>query len=336
MVNPVLVEITRGPLVESVHRGSVAIARPSGKRVLAIGDVQTPIFPRSAIKAFQAIPFLETGAADRFGFGAEEIALACASHSGSDRHVATAARVIERIGLSPSALGCGAHDPLGPAAQRALIRRSMEPGSLHNNCSGKHAAMIATAIHGREPIDSYLEIKHPVQQRIAGVLAEFAGEGFDPARVGIDGCSAPNWAMPLGALASAFAQFVTGQGAAAGHREACERILAACWAEPELVAGVGRLDTKLMSALPGQVFVKTGAEGVYCGGVPSLGVGFALKIDDGGKRGAEATVSALVARLVPAASVFGTSEPVTNWRGTAVGMIRIAPALSDALAAMRV
>ncbi|MGH6814781.1 MAG: asparaginase, partial [Hyphomicrobiaceae bacterium] len=330
MSNPILIELTRGCLVESVHRGAVAVMRPSGEPVLALGPTDRPIFPRSAIKALQCLPPIETGAADRFGFGAAEIALACASHSGTDRHVAVAASMLERADLTAEALGCGAHMPLGEAAAQRLILGGRPPTALHNNCSGKHAGMLATAVHLGEPPDGYWKPEHPVQQRILNVLQEFTGQALGADVCSIDGCSAPNWAIPLRDLARAFACFVTGEGPAAPHRAAAERIVHACWQEPELVAGQGRLDTRLMTRSPGEVFVKTGAEGVYCGALPRLGLGLAIKIDDGAKRAAEAVLIEILRRLVP-----GTTEPaggvLSNWHGLAVGEMRAAPALAAGL-----
>jgi L-asparaginase II len=331
MSNPVLVELTRGRLVESVHTGAIALARPNGEMVAQAGDVDRPIFPRSAVKALQAIPLIESGAADRFGFGDRELALACASHSGTSEHAELASTMLARAGRSADDLACGAHDPMHDASAKALFKSGQRPTALHNNCSGKHAGMVATCAHCGEPIAGYLDVRHPHQQRIARVFHDFCGDGFDAKRFGIDGCSAPNWAIPLRHLARAFAVFTTGDGLSSDRRRVTQRITQACLREPMMVAGPGRLDTTAMTALAGRVFMKTGAEGVYCGAIPDLALGFAVKIDDGNKRASEAIVEALVGRLLPAAPALGAIGPIRNWVGTEVGQTRVASILMRAL-----
>jgi L-asparaginase II len=336
MANPVLVELTRGPLVESVHTGALALAKTSGELALAVGDVDRPIFPRSAIKAFQCLPLVETGAADRFGFGDAEIALACASHSGTERHVAVAAAMLERAGLDRSALGCGVHSPRNNAAERELWRTGTKPSALHNNCSGKHSGMLATAVHLGEPTAGYWRPDHPVQLRVRSTLEEFVGSSLGEEVRGIDGCSAPNWAIPLASLARAFACFVTGEGAGATHRSAAQRIAKACWSQPELVGGPGRLDTIVMGRWPGQIFMKTGAEGVYCGALPGHGLGFAVKIDDGAGRASEVVVLRLIERLVPGAAELDHERTLKNWRGLEVGERRASATLARALDGLKI
>jgi L-asparaginase II len=336
MVNPILIEATRGALVESWHRGAIAIAAPSGALALQLGDVERPVYPRSAVKALQTLPLVETGAADHFGFGPAEIALACGSHTGSEKHASLAAAMLVRAGLATDDLHCGAHAPLGAAAAAALIAEGVTPTQLHNNCSGKHAGMLATALHLREPTAGYWEPSHPVQQRIRRTLEEISGVPLGADVQGIDGCSVPNWAMPLSVLARTFARLGTGEGLAPERRRALERILAACWENPELVAGRGRADTVVMRAFPRQVFMKTGAEGVYCGAFPEHGLGFALKIDDGTKRAAAGTAMALVERIYPAARGLMPMGAVKTWWAVEVGAIRSAPALETALAGLKV
>jgi L-asparaginase II len=335
MANPILIEVTRGPLVESWHRGAVAIASPAGALALRLGDVERAVFPRSAVKAMQTLPLIESGAADRFGFGPPEIALACGSHAGTQTHAGLAASMLERAGVGCGALGCGAHAPLGAAAASALAAQGSEPTALHNNCSGKHAGMVATAIHLGEPAAGYWEPGHPVQQRIHAVLSELTGLPLGEDVRGIDGCSVPNWAMPLSAMAGAFARFVTGEGLDAPRRRAIERVLAACWSNPELVAGKGRADTVVMRALPGKVFMKTGAEGVYCGAFPEHRLGFAVKIDDGAKRAAAGVAMALVERFYPAARGLMPYGPIRTWRGADAGAIRSSQGLEAALADLK-
>src|SRR5215510_12824018 len=172
MRNPVLIELTRGTLVESLHTGAIALARPTGELMAAVGDVVTPVFPRSAIKPLQAIAFIERGAADRFGCGAREIALASASHAGTPAHTATVQSILQRVGLGREALACGVHEPMDPGAARQLVRTGTQASALHHNCSGKHAAMLATAVHEGEPTAAYWRPDHPVQARIARALEE--------------------------------------------------------------------------------------------------------------------------------------------------------------------
>jgi L-asparaginase II len=243
--------------------------------------------------------------------------------------------MLERAGVGCSALGCGAHAPLNVAAASALVAHGDEPTALHNNCSGKHAGMIATAIHLGEPTAGYWEPEHPVQRRIHAVLAELTGLPLGADVRGIDGCSVPNWAMPLSAMAGAFARFATGEWLPAARRRAAERILAACWSNPELVAGKGRADTVVMRALSGKVFMKTGAEGVYCGAFPEHRLGFAVKIDDGAKRAAAGVAMALVERLYPQARGLMPYGPIKTWRGAEAGAIRSSRELESALADLK-
>ena len=336
MTNPILIEVTRGPLIESWHRGAVAIAAPSGALALRLGDVDSPVYPRSAVKALQALPLIESGAADRFGFGPAEIALACGSHAGTERHTHLAAAMLGRAGLDPDALGCGAHMPLGSSAANALIAAGEKPSQLHNNCSGKHAGMLATAVHLKEPTAGYWEVGHPVQQRVHDALADVTGLPLGADVRGIDGCSVPNWAMPLSVMARAFAKLVTGEGMSADRRSAVARILDACWEYPDMVAGKSRADTVVMRALPRQVYMKTGAEGVYCGAFPELGLGFALKIEDGAKRAASGAAISLVERLYPAARGLMPVGALKTWRGQEVGEVRSSPIFEEALASLKV
>ncbi len=331
MTNPILVELTRGGLVESVHTGSVVLAKANGEAVIALGDTRRPIFPRSAIKALQALPLIETGAADRYGFGDAEIAIACASHSGTAAHADLAAAMLKSADLETGALACGAHAPMHEASARALAALGTSFSALHNNCSGKHSGMVCTCAHAGDTVAGYLDVRHPHQQRIARVLADFCGDGFAANRYGIDGCSAPNWAIPVAHLAQAFAIFIAGDGLSPARRAATTRIAKACMARPDMVAGPERMDTLAMSALPGKVFMKTGAEGVYCGAFPEHGLGFAVKIDDGNKRGAEAVVAGLIQHYYPASGAFGALGTTKNWVGTETGSTRLSSDLSRAI-----
>jgi L-asparaginase II len=289
------------------------------------------VFPRSAVKAFQALPLVESGAAEALGFGDREISIACASHSGTPAHADLAASMLARAKLTETALGCGAHEPMFEAAARALAAAGQKPSQLHNNCSGKHAGMCACAVHHHEDPAGYWLPDHPVQQRIIKVLRDYTGEALGADVRGTDGCSAPNWAIPVASLARAFACFITAEGPGKPHRAASERIAKAVWAAPDMVAGPGRFDTVIMSRVPGKVFMKTGAEGVYCGAFPHLGLGFAVKIDDGTKRASEAVIQALLNHVLPETTGLGEPASLKNYRGTEVGTTRVSGDVRRAL-----
>lgn len=326
-----LVEVTRGQRSESQHVGSVVLANANGGLLGVIGERQRPIFPRSAIKIIQALPLVESGAADRFNFSPTELALACGSHGGDTRHVATAYAILERIGLNLPRLACGEHAPLDLLAHHDLIRTGQAVTPLHNNCSGKHAGMLATARHLGEPIEDYELAHHQVQRRIRDTISEVTQTPLSGVIPGIDGCSAPNWPIPLANQAIAFARIVAGTGFNASRQSAFERLLSACWLQPDAMAGRGRLDTTILERFPGDVFIKGGAEGVYCGGIRRRGIGFALKIHDGAQRAAEIAAQTIIARFVDGAEDLAEPAILKNASGIAVGDIRPAAALLNLL-----
>jgi L-asparaginase II len=332
MSNPVLVEVTRGPLVESRHRGAVAVADIEGRNVFAVGDITAPVFPRSAIKALQAIALVESGAADRYGFGDEDLALACASHSGEPAHIAGVARMLAKTSLDPSALRCGTHWPISQSFAYALARTGT-PSALHNNCSGKHAGFLCLACAMGADTDEYFRPQHPVQQEVRAVLENFTGAVLGEDVCAIDGCSVPTWAMPLQNLAHGFAKFGTGHGLAPARAAAAARLRQACAAKPWFVGGTGRFCTEIMELLDERAFVKTGAEGVYCGALPRQGLGIAIKCDDGAARAAAAVMAATIARFLPLeaterAALAPLMQPVLrNWNGFEVGAIRVTAAI---------
>ena len=332
MNNPILVEVLRSHLVESRHRGAVAVADADGGAVLAIGDVTTPIFPRSAVKALQALPLVETGAADAFGFGDEELALACASHSGEPGHVAGVTRMLAKAGLDAAALRCGAHWPMAQPAVVALARTG-EPSALHNNCSGKHSGFLCVACANGIDHADYWRPQHPVQREVRAVLENLTGAALSDDRCAIDGCSVPTWAIPLENLAHAFAKFGTGRGLAPERVRAAARLRAACAQKPWHVAGTGRFCTEIMRLFGARAFVKTGAEGVYCGALPEQGLGIALKCDDGAGRAAQAIMAALIARFLPLEDAEGAAlQPfvgptLRNWNGFEIGALRVTAAI---------
>ncbi len=333
MSDPILVEVTRGPVVESAHRGAVCVMDGDGKVVLALGDVHRPIFPRSAVKALQALPLVESGFADSYGLTADEIALAVSSHSGEPVHAETAARMLAKAGRDMSCLECGAHWPMGEKAARALAASGGKPTALHNNCSGKHAGFICLACGLDEEPEGYIQPGHAVQRAIAGAMEEMTGAAHGADSMGIDGCSIPTYAIPLTALARGFARFATGAGLGRERARAATRIRLAVAAHPHMVAGAGRFDTRIMQALGARIFTKTGAEGVFCAAIPELGLGVALKCDDGGTRAAEVAMAALVAKFLPLSEEEQRalapllSPSLRNWNGIEVGRVRPAGAL---------
>jgi len=326
--NPVLVEVTRGDEVESRHRGALAVLDAGGTVIAEWGDIGRLIYPRSAIKPLQALGLLESGAADAFGVGDEELALACASHNGEARHVALARAWLARIGLSESDLECGAHPPMGEQARAALLRAGAEPGAGHNNCSGKHIGMLTTARHLGARCAGYIDAGHPVQVAVREILSTLSDSDLESAPAGTDGCGIPTYAMKLRSLALAMARFAEPEALALPRREAAGRIQAAMAAHPYLVAGTGRFCTSVIEATGGAVLVKSGAEGVFAGAVPGRGIGFALKIDDGAKRASEVATAAVLRYLnllddEAIARLSDFAQPrLKNWRGREVGLVR--------------
>jgi L-asparaginase II len=335
MSNPILVEVTRGALVESRHRGAVAVADADGRMVWQAGDTERPVFPRSAVKALQALVLVESGAADRYRFTEEELALACASHSGEPGHVAAVEGVLHRAGLDASALRCGAHWPMSQSAAQALARTGVAT-ALHNNCSGKHAGFLCAACAMGVPHDDYVTPQHPVQREVCAAIGDLAGVNLSPGACAIDGCSVPTWAAPLQNLAHAFARLGTGVGLAPQRVKAVARLRSACMRHPWYVAGTGRFCTEVMQSFGERVFVKTGAEGVYCGALPDQGLGIAIKCDDGAGRAAEVVMAAMIARFLGAETSDHTvlkrlMRPILrNWNGIEVGRLQPTDVLTAA------
>jgi L-asparaginase II len=330
-VNPILVQVTRGDSIESVHRGSAVVVAADGRTIAAWGDVDALIYPRSAIKPLQALPLIATGAALRFGVTVAELALACGSHSGEPVHVQTAAGWLRRLGLGEDALVCGPHTPIDEAAANALAAAGEAPCRLHNNCSGKHAGFLTVARQLAAPLDGYAETGHPVQQTVIATLSALSDTDVGRLPKGIDGCGAPTFALPLRSLALAFARFGTGVEMAPEQAAAARRLAGAMSACPSLVAGTDRFDTRIIAASGGAVLVKGGAEGVAAAALPSLGHGIAVKIDDGAKRAAETAMAALLARLAPlndrgiAVVRDWLPKAIVNTQGRTVGRCRPAP-----------
>lgn len=295
--SPILVEILRGEMVESFHRGAVAVTDASGKLVRGLGDVERLVYPRSALKPIQALPLIETGAADGFGLGDEELALACASHRGESAQVEKVAAWLARIGLGEADLECGVQPPRFDPAYRALLRAGGAPSQLHNNCSGKHAGFLTTARWLQEPTHAYIEPDHPVQLRIIKTIGEMASIDMSRAPRGRDGCGIPVFALRLTGLATAMARLADPSGLDEPRRVAAKRLLDAMAAMPYLVDGTGGMTTSVMSVAGTTVRLKPGAEGVFCAALPTLGLGVALKIDDGAGRAAEFAMATILDRL---------------------------------------
>ncbi|MEM9683612.1 MAG: asparaginase [Pseudomonadota bacterium] len=329
--NPILVEVTRGPMVESQHRGSACVYDTEGQVVAEWGDVDTPIYPRSSIKLIQALPFIETGAADAWKVTAEELSLACASHNGEPAHVAIAEGWMKRMGLSEAHLACGVHEPKGATAARALAAAGKRATTLHNNCSGKHLGMIATALALREDVDEYWTADHPVQTRIRTLLGELSGYDMADAPRGVDGCSVPTYALPLRALASAMATIADPRQEPIFRQSAIRRLRVATALHPFMMAGTGRFDTAIMARLGRDLFIKGGAEGVYLVAASSIGLGVALKIDDGAERAAEVAIAGILRYLEVidddqwSALESYVAPTQVNHAGRMTGDVRIAP-----------
>ena len=330
MSNPIVVEVMRGARVESRHRGAGAVVDAEGAVALAFGEIDQPVYPRSAVKALQGLPLVESGAADALRLSEAEIALACASHAGAAAHVETATAMLAKAGLDAASLACGAHWPLGEAASRALARAGQAPSPLHNNCSGKHAGFLCLACASGWETQGYEQAAHPVQRAAKAAIEQVTGAALGEDVCATDGCSIPTYAIPLRALALGFARLATGAGLASSRAAAAKRIFTAVATNPAMVAGEGRFDTEVMRLFGPRVFVKTGAEGVYCAALPELGLGFAVKADDGATRAAQIMIAALIGRMLPGGEserrrLAPFASPILrNWNGVEVGALRAA------------
>jgi L-asparaginase II len=317
----VLAEVFRGPLLESVHLGHAVIARPDGSIVESWGDPDHVTYPRSSAKMIQALPLMESGAGTHLT--SEQLALACASHSGERRHVEKVARWLADLGLDEHALCCGPQESRDEELARAMIRHGEPVTRLFNNCSGKHAGFLTlTKALGAGP--DYVDPDHPVQTRVKAAFEEVTG--LDSPCHGIDGCSAPNFATTIRGLARAMAQFAEATGGAKAV------LRDAMIAHPELVSGRGRACAALMQAAREPVAIKTGAEGVFIGILPKQHLGIALKVGDGATRASEAAIAALLVRLGAADAANPTvarylDMPLSNWDGLVVGAVRPSPEL---------
>lgn len=322
-----MIELWRGGMLESTHLGHAVICDDTGQIVEAWGDPTATIFPRSSCKMLQALPLLESGAADAYGLTDRQIALSCASHQGAAIHTDAVTRWLSDLGMSESDLRCGAHEPYDIAERNRLIRADEKPCQCHNNCSGKHSGFLTLNRHLKGGSE-YIDLDHPVQIAVKQVHEETTGESSPG--YGIDGCSAPNFATSVHGLARSMARFAAATGTGDARDRAMHRLTRAMGQYPEMVAGEGRACTELMRAMEGRVAIKTGAEAVFIAIIPERKMGIALKITDGGTRGAEGAITALLVKL----GVLDANHPAAkkrldavqkNWRSMETGIIRRAP-----------
>ena len=322
------VESTRGDLVESVHQVSAAVTDASGRLIASAGRPELVTFWRSAAKPFQAMPLVEDGAADAFGLGAEELALACASHSSERIHLDVVERFLRRIGCEERELACGPHPPLGVAVAEMVARTGMTLTPRWSNCSGKHAGMLALARHRGWQTEGYEKAGHPVQERMLDEVERWTGVPRAHIGLGVDGCTAVCFALPLRGMATSYARFATSDEPAAA------RIRLAMMEHPHLIAGAGRFCTQLGLVWPGGVIAKVGAEGVYSAALPGTGHGIALKVEDGDMRAAPAALLAVLRQLLGRMDPAGAERlaplvpraelPTRNTRGAVTGVLRAA------------
>lgn len=328
MANAVpMVELWRGELLESTHQGHAVICNGQGEITAAWGDPGRVIFPRSSCKMLQALPLVESGAADAVGLTPAQLALSCASHQGAALHVGAVRDWLTGLGLAESDLRCGSHEPYDRAERDRLIRAEEGPCQYHNNCSGKHAGFLTYSRHIKAGPE-YVDPDHPLQRAIRAAFEEVTGEaspGF-----GIDGCSAPNFATSVAGLARAMGWFAAARETGGARERAAGRLTRAMAQFPEFVAGEGRACTELMRAMGGRVALKTGAEAVFVAILPEQGLGIALKIEDGSTRASEAAIAGLLVHL----GVLDPDHPATrkrlnavqrNWRGMETGIVKLAP-----------
>lgn len=322
-----MAQLWRGGLLESTHSGHAVICDGSGQIVEAWGDPSTIIFPRSSCKMVQALPLIESGAADAYGLTQAQLALACSSHQGAPIHTEMVTQWLANLGLSESDLRCGSHEPYDRATQDQLTCAHEKPCQIHNNCSGKHSGFLTLTKHLKAGPE-YVEVDHPIQKAIRAATEEVAQETV--AGYGIDGCSAPNFAISVEGLARSMASFAAAPEDGTTRQRAMHRLTRDMIAYPELVAGEGRACTELMRAMNGKVAVKTGAEAVFVAIIPERKLGIALKIADGAERGSEAAIAGLLVKL----GLLDANHPATlkrvnavqrNRRGTAAAIVKLAP-----------
>ena len=291
-----LTHVMRGNIVESIHRGDLAVVDWRGKLLHYVGAPEEKVtFIRSSSKPIQALPVLESGAADHFGLSEQELAVLCASHNGEKKHLDAVRSILGKVGLGEEALQCGKHLPLWKEAAQEMLQANIAPTDIHSNCSGKHSGMLTLCQHMGWDIAGYTRLDHPVQQAMLKKMALFAGLSVEEIEIGIDGCGVPVYGLSVYHMAKAYARLARPEELGCVEQDSAKRITAAMISHPFLVAGTGRLCTNLMEVAQGKVFAKSGAEGVYCVGIPELGVGVAVKAEDG--NGGRCSTPAIVETL---------------------------------------
>jgi len=322
MINPVMVEATRGHYPELRFRGAAAVVDAMGKVIRSWGNIYEPVFGRSALKFIQALPLIENGAADAYHLTPQEIALACASHYGEEVHVKTLESWLQKLGKDERILECGIHQPLGGQKSKSL----QQPSVLQNACSGKHLGFLTTALHRNELLEGYVLKDHPVQRRVEHVLTEMTGADFVHAPHGTDGCGIPAFAVPLFNIALGMARFADPSHLHYPRQKAIQRILEAIVAHPDMLSGSDGFDTRLIKLTQGHILCKMGAGGVEVGIIPSLGLGIALKIDDGSGKAAEIAFLAILRSLgcleEDVYELIGPRVPVLTHKGKTVGFLQ--------------
>ena len=326
MVNPIMVEAIRGRHVESYHRGSAAVVDPLGNIIRNWGDIQTPVFGRSALKLIQALPLIEQGAAEAYHLSPEEIALACASHHGEIRHVNVLETWLKKIGKDERILECGTHRPLYTNYLKPNQSFTEETSALQNACSGKHLGMLTTALHRNEPLEGYFSREHPVQKRVEHALAEMTNVDTNLTPHGTDGCGIPTFAFPLFNIALAMARIADPSHLPYPRQKAIQTILAAIIAYPDLLTGYHGFDTLVIKMTKGTVICKGGAGGIHIGILPSLGLGVALKIDDGNSKASELAFLAILRSLGALDDdlyeKLNPRFPITTHKGKTIGFLQ--------------
>ena len=322
--DPLKIEVQRGGFQESLHLVHAVVTDSSGKVVESWGDIDFLTFPRSAVKPLQAIPLILSGAEERFQMSSAELAMACSSHGAESAHLRVVSSWLKRIGCGVDDLECGSHWPSHEESAHDLARAGSYPFALHNNCSGKHIGFLTLARQRQLDSKGYIHPDHPIQQEIRSTLQYMMELDLRDAPMGIDGCSIPTWGVPLKAIAKGFARFVTGDQLTKEHQGACEKLRSAMVAEPFYVAGTNRHCTKVMKAFGGSVVCKTGAEGVFAAGIHELGLGIALKAQDGTQRAAEVALSHILQQVGvnPENPDFSIEQPLYNRNQWNIGSVR--------------
>jgi L-asparaginase II len=322
-----IVSVTRGPLTESLHNGHIAVVDDSGQILYQVGNPNYKTFARSTAKLLQAIPIIESGAADLFALSPYEIAVICASHNGESEHIAAVLSILAKLRLDPAHLQCGVHEPFHKETRIRMREQHQPPSSLHNNCSGKHAGMLVLAKFLESSLADYTSSDHPVQALMLETVSEMTGAPKEQIDLGIDGCGVPVFGLQIDQLAYAFARLGNQKGLTPVRAETCLRIIKSIISHPLYLAGRQRLDTRLIEATQGQVIGKMGAEGIYAVTIPASGIGITVKVEDGSQRAPYPAVIETLRQLAlidnKALSELASFHhpPVQNRRGEKVGSI---------------